>query len=358
MRAVIGDRPEHYERLGITPGVIQPWEDGLRTGGAEGTWEWWYCDAHLEDGSTLTVEFHTKPPYVSPKSPLTPFVLLTLTLPDGTRIDKMCTEEPGAFRASTHGCDVKIGAGTFKGGPEDGYTVHVEIDDVVADITLTPEAPPWRPETGHVFFGENEEHYIAWLPVATRNAADVTLVRGGRTERLTGVGYHDHNWGNVAPRKVLDHWYWGRACVGDYTVVTLMFVTNEAYDKAEMPAFLVAESGKVLASAVGPDSLTFSEDDMVVNEQSGVPVAKRLTYRTGPESASYAVTFQHRKDAFLLDLGNAGAYHRFIGDVTVEHTHAGRTDIARGRTLWELLHFGPRAAKGTGAFRDAAGPAL
>ncbi|MEU6369380.1 hypothetical protein ABZ876_27455 [Streptomyces sp. NPDC046931] len=94
----------------------------------------------------------------------------------------------------------------------------------------------------------------------------------------------------------------------------------------------------------------------MVNEQSGVPVGKRLTYRTGDASASYAVTFQHRRDAFLLDLGSAGAYHRFIGDVTVEHTHAGRTDIARGRTLWQLLHFGPRAAKGAGRSCEAPKP--
>ncbi|MEU7061727.1 hypothetical protein [Streptomyces sp. NPDC046197] len=215
----------------------------------------------------------------------------------------------------------------------------------MADLSLTPEVPPWRPETGHVFFGENEEHYIAWLPVAARNAARVTLVRDGRTERLTGVGYHDHNWGNIAPRKVLDHWYWGRACVGDYTVVTLMFVADELYGKAEMPAFLVAESGEILASAVGADSLAFSADDVVVNERSGVPVAKRLRYRTGDESVSYAVIFEHRKDAFWLDFGSTGAYHRFIGDVTVEHTCNGRTETARGRTLWELLHFGPRPVK-------------
>ncbi|MEV6315479.1 hydroxyneurosporene dehydrogenase [Streptomyces sp. NPDC051776] len=348
MHAVIGTRPEHYERLGITPGVIQPWEDGLRTDAADGTFEWWYCDAHLEDGSTLTVEFHTKPPFVSPKSPLTPFVLASLTLPDGTRIDRTCTEAPDAFTASTEGCDVTIGAGTFRGSVEDGYSVHVEFPDFSADITLIPEVPPWRPETGHLFFGEREDRYIAWLPVCARAAAQVTLVREGRTRQLTGVGYHDHNWGNVAPRKVLDHWYWGRACVGDHTVVTLMFVSDEIYGKKRMHAFLVAESGRILASAVGEESLTFSAEDIVANPESGVPVAKRLRYGTEADGASYEVTFDHREDSFMLDFGNAGAYHRFRGDVTVEDTRDGRTEVVRGRTLWELLYFGPRPGKGSG----------
>src|SRR5262245_34315101 len=77
--ALIGTQPRHYERLGLTNGEIHDWEDGLRTAAADGTFEWWYFDAHLDDGSTITVEFHTKPPYVSPKAPLMPFVLFTLT---------------------------------------------------------------------------------------------------------------------------------------------------------------------------------------------------------------------------------------------------------------------------------------
>jgi hypothetical protein len=60
--ALIGTLPHHYDRLGLTNGVIQDWEDGLRTAATDGTFEWWYFDAHLDDGSTVTAEFHTKPP--------------------------------------------------------------------------------------------------------------------------------------------------------------------------------------------------------------------------------------------------------------------------------------------------------
>jgi hypothetical protein len=230
MNAIIGTLPRHYERLGLVPGVIQPWEDGLRTAAADGTFEWWYFDAHLDDGSTVTVEFHTKPPYVSPKAPLTPFVLMTVTKPDGTRTDLTHIADPAQFAAATECCDVTIGRNTFRadGG---GYVIHVEFDDVVADFTLRPEIPAWRPETGHVFFGEREEHYIAWLPVAARGAVDAVITIDGRIEELSGTGYHDHNWGNIAPRKILDHWYWGRARVGDYTVVSLMFVSHNVYGK-------------------------------------------------------------------------------------------------------------------------------
>ncbi|MCF3133827.1 lipocalin-like domain-containing protein [Streptomyces olivochromogenes] len=327
--------------MSLTPGVIQPWEEGLRTDPAAGTFEWWYCDAHLEDGSTLTVEFHTKPPFISPKSPLTPFVLLTLTRPDGMRTDKTCTAEPSAFSASSERCDVVIGGNTFR-GEQGKYLVHVEIDDVVLDLELTAQVPPWRPATGHAFFGAQEEHYIAWLPVVARGSVLATLTADGTTRTLTGSGYHDHNWGNIAPRKVLDHWYWGRARIGAYTVVTLMFVSHEQYDKAKLPAVLVAHNDEFLVSAVGDAAVTFTERDVRVHPSTHVPVGAHLEYQVADDAHTYTVSFQHEQDTFLLDFGTAGAYHRFLGAVSLSRRGAGSTDTVQGRALWELLHFAPK----------------
>jgi hypothetical protein len=38
----------------------EKWEDGIRTSGEKGTYEWWYFDAHLDDGSTVVIVFFTK----------------------------------------------------------------------------------------------------------------------------------------------------------------------------------------------------------------------------------------------------------------------------------------------------------
>jgi hypothetical protein len=35
----------------------EKWEDGIRTSGEKGTYEWWYFDAHLDDGSTVVIVF-------------------------------------------------------------------------------------------------------------------------------------------------------------------------------------------------------------------------------------------------------------------------------------------------------------
>ena len=58
--AVTASSPADYERLGLSPTSIAPWEDGARTDDSAGTYEWWYFDAHLADGAKLVVTFMNK----------------------------------------------------------------------------------------------------------------------------------------------------------------------------------------------------------------------------------------------------------------------------------------------------------
>jgi transposase-like protein len=47
--------PQDYARLGLARKEIKPWEDGARTDDRPGSYEWWYFDAHLVDGTKLVV---------------------------------------------------------------------------------------------------------------------------------------------------------------------------------------------------------------------------------------------------------------------------------------------------------------
>ena len=59
--ATLGASDEQYRRLGMSKDHIELWEDGMRTDGGKGTYEWWYFDAYLNDGSKLAITFRTKP---------------------------------------------------------------------------------------------------------------------------------------------------------------------------------------------------------------------------------------------------------------------------------------------------------
>src|SRR5260370_14164489 len=78
--AVMASSPADYDRLGLSPTAIAPWEDGARTDDSAGTYEWWYFDAHLADGAKLVVTVMNKD-IAEPQSPLAPLLRLNLALP-------------------------------------------------------------------------------------------------------------------------------------------------------------------------------------------------------------------------------------------------------------------------------------
>src|SRR6202022_2253634 len=86
--AVMASSPADYERLGLSPHSIAPWEDGARTDDSAGTYEWWYFDAHLADGAKLVVTFMNKE-IAEPQKPLSPLLRIELDLPDGRRFEKL-----------------------------------------------------------------------------------------------------------------------------------------------------------------------------------------------------------------------------------------------------------------------------
>src|SRR5580658_9119274 len=105
--ARIADREEDYTRLGLRPGQIAAWEDGMRTTGAIGSYEWWYFDAHLDDGSSLVIAFYTKP-MLTPKGPEAPLITVDLDRPGQPKKHLMLHATPEQFSASREMCDVRV----------------------------------------------------------------------------------------------------------------------------------------------------------------------------------------------------------------------------------------------------------
>ena len=121
--------PEEFARLGLSPSRIEAWEDGARTDGGRGTYEWWYFDFSLDDGSTLVVVFLTKD-FTRPGSPLAPVVTFSLDRAGGATVNRAVTAGAADFSAAKDRCDVRIGSCTAAGDLGD-YAVHYEDDEVV-----------------------------------------------------------------------------------------------------------------------------------------------------------------------------------------------------------------------------------
>ena len=240
--ARFADKPEDFAKLGIQPGRIKASEDGMRTEGGPGGYEWWYFDAHLQDGSSLVIVFYTKP-QLSPDGELAPFASLELARPGQPQILVEAHVSPDAFSARRDRCDVRIGENTFCGNLHE-YDIHFSHDGVTGDIKLTGQVPSWRPTSGYMFFGEHDDHFFAWLAAVPQGEVSVDLDIRGKKEHLQGIGYHDHNWGDVSMTKLINHWYWGRAQAGDYSIVASYIFAEKAYGNAELPIFMLAKGGQ------------------------------------------------------------------------------------------------------------------
>lgn len=348
----LGASPQDYERLGIKKGSIEPWEDGARTTGGKGTYEWWYFDAHLSDGSKTVIVFFTKP-LADVGRPLAPYVTFTLDGPDGSHVEKEFHAPAQAYSSAKEGCDVQIGPNAFKGDLH-SYTIHLEIDDIVCDVTLSGTAPPWRPETGYLLFGEHSEHYFAWLPSVTQGDVEATITIAGSTRRLTGIGYHDHNWGNVSPVTLMNHWYWARGKLGDYTLIAAQITAEKKYGYKTFPVFMLARNGSILAD--DGNKVTFSASDTHVDDETGKPVADTTTYDYVDGSTRYLLTFRRKNTILRMKLvdtihgvrhilawliGFDGKFLRFTGDLTMDHYEDGKiVESERDEAIWEMMYFG------------------
>jgi hydroxyneurosporene synthase CrtC len=329
----------------------------MRTDGGKGSYEWWYFDAHLDDGSTLVAVFFTKPMMEAAHSPLAPYVTVELDRSDGTHRLWETPADPDGFHASTDGCDVTIGANTFRNtswGDPHTFHIHVAHDDLVLDVDLVGQVPSWRPGTGYMYFGAADEHFFAWLPSVPQGAVTAALTIGGTTDEVTGIGYHDHNWGDVAMQKLINHWYWGRAKAGPCSIVASYITAEHAYGSTEIPIFMLARDGRIIADDV--ETVRFSLQGVTTDESSGKPYAERVIYGYGDAADRYVVTYRREStivdDRFIDHVKGVkhllarlarvdGAYLRFTGRVELEHfVDSASVERFADPGIWELMYFG------------------
>jgi len=340
--------PEFLQREGLTE-TVQTWEDGQRASTRRGTFEWWYFDAHFDDGTTAVIVYATKP-IINPAAPLTPNLSITITRTDGTKAVEFDFPPAEQFSASNKVCDVSLGASWVKqtgSGTCWTYSLHAKTKSLAADLTFTSLVPPWRPGAGMSFFG-NLEHYFAWLPSIPYGRVEGALTYDGQTRLVRGDGYHDHNWGNVALPSVLDHWYWGRAHLGDYTLIFVEQVALKKYGSTRLPVFLLARGEAVLVE--DPRYLTMQSRDFT-RHPGGREYPHEVDFTWRKETDQ--VRLELRKQKLIEAVSLLGAlppakrrlarlfanpyYFRFNAELDLKIDLEDLHDSIRGPALYEIM---------------------
>jgi hypothetical protein len=347
-------QPDWLAREGLTP-EPQPWEDAWRTKTQPDTFEWWYFDAQLDDGSTAVIVYYTRP-FTKRRGPLLPTVNLTINKPDGSKLFRYKSYTPADFSASTTACEVRIGPNAVRGDLRQ-YELRTELDDLAARLVLTNEVRAWRPNIGKTYYDDALKSYFAWLVGVPYGRVTGSLTYGGEVHTVTGTGYHDHNWGNVDLSQVLSHWYWGRFHIGDYTVIFVEMTATPAYASAQSPILMVAQGRDILLETM---EMRMTRQDMVADVASGHRYPRSLVVeyaatRTMERPRSQAVDgvrivlrnpqvleavsllWLPRWQQRLVRLFVNPYYYRFRADMEMAVRRDGQEETLAGPVIYELM---------------------
>lgn len=344
-RVILATAPEDLQREGLqaTP---EEWEDGLREEPRPGNFEWWYFDNHFEDGSTAVIVFLTKS-LLDRGSRLKPAVSITITRPDGKKLTGLAPVAVEDFSASKERCYVRAGESWVR-GDLCNYELHARAGALSAHLILNGIVPAWRPGAGKLYFDEARTRHFAWFPAIPYGTVEGHLTYDGQIRQVKGYCYHDHNWGNVALNNVLSHWYWGRAHLGDYTLIFAEMHATPGYGRQKLPVFMLARGNEILIGDGAPLSV---EDQDFIADPGGrsYPEGLDLNWEKAQEKVRLKLRRPELIDSFsLLELLPAWQriigkllsnpyYFRFNADLDLNLELSSGQASERGKALYELM---------------------
>ena len=306
--------PEALQREGL-PASPEIWEDGRRGEAQAGFFERWQFDAHLLDGSLAMITFFTRP--MLERSPLLrPGVSITIVPPDGEPLVQAISLPPEDFSAAKERCYVRAGESWVRGDPQWQYELHVKVGDLAAHLNFTGIVPAWRPGAGKVYAGnpgQAPDGYFAWLVGIPYGAVEGFLTYHGKIHPVQGSCYHDHRWGNLVLNEVFNHWYLGRARVGDTTLVFLELTGLAAYGGQKIPAFLVAKGNQPALTDCA--NLSLAEQDFQPDPRGrSYPVGLDGRWNRDGQSLTFTLRDPRLIDSFSL-VDFLPTWKRLIGSV-------------------------------------------
>ena len=144
--------------------------------------------------------------------------------------------------------------------------------------------------------------------------------------------------------KLMHHWYWGRAKIGDYKVISSWITGEKKYGYKDFDVF------------------KFLPSEEYIDEHTGKPVYGKVVYEyTTEDGEHYRITYDRKGDIAkqnFIDLlpaplklgakliGFSGSYLRFEGEASVERLENGEVveRATEPSAVWELMYFGKAGA--------------
>lgn len=321
----------------------EEWEDGQRLNEKEymqGMYEWWYFDAHLDDGSMIVSAFIIQ---IDEKNQVSPQITFNYADKEN-RIEKTIFFKNNDYYSSNENCNVKIGKNYFRGKVLDEYEMFVDPECNEGwgfSLKLKREVPSFRPGTG---YWDADGEYFAWFNAVPSGNIEGTIIMSGKEVKVKGNGYHDHNWGNVPMSKILSDWYWGRAEINGLTVVSANVRFKDESGGGETPLIYITSGEEVILNAVN-EELSFLSGHKVFHPETGKKYNSDAQYifENGNNKAYIRLNGGDAIVAYTsVEWENPGwetKYLRFAAQVTLDLNLNSKRSISKGPATLEIMDF-------------------
>lgn len=318
------DKKEDYVALGLNPEHMEVWEDGMRMSGPAqpGQYEWWYADAHFDNGYFVVVSFNRQ---FDAEGNDHPFMMLNITRGKEIICDLVEPVEPLKCTFEKDYCEVHFG-NSFICSERNLDTFKIVVDEnehrgYGMELTLKRRTLSYRPGTGYWW---DEGKYFAWLSVAPSAECFGTLKHGGESIEVKGSGYHDHNFGNVPMDQILKDWLWGRSEIEGHTVLATSVRFNENSGGSETPVLYVAKGDEIYVNELN-DAVVCLDGMKMTHAATGKKMSSDCIYIVENENGKATVRM-NGKDRLIASFpptadapGKDGMwYARFLSYTSVD----------------------------------------
>jgi len=241
--------------------------------------EWWYFDAHLDNGDYLVVMYSLNDTRLKPRQPS---VRLNIYTKGQAEISKITKYIEADVSTSYEKCDVKLGEQYCK-DCGDYYELYTLIEGVGAKLKLNKQ--------NHPYTSEGTPSPMPWTVAVPSADIEGELYKDGKIIQVKGTGYHDHNWGEKSVAGIMKNWYWGKVHSPDISIdysVIMDFEGNiiptgalvtDPENLIISPTEFLTDPENVKATAVINDTMT--------EESMGYTFAKSLTLKGSKGDLSY-----------------------------------------------------------------------
>ncbi len=222
---------------------LSPAEDGAHTLPGDKFFEWWYFDAHFDNGYQLVVALHPRLFNVSDRPAV---IAVHLYGPDGWKAVEVAAFGPSETISAVGRCDVRLGnSRAWDAG--DHYSVYIEQGPIRAELEYQTEIEGVRVGTGVLFTDPTNERSFHWIIPIPRARVSGYLWIDGERVAVSGTGYHDHNWGNLDLYRAIRRWSWGHVVADRYTMIFWELLARGRWD-SHMTGAMLWQGAELLLS--------------------------------------------------------------------------------------------------------------